>query len=88
VALPILMPSILGATVLLFANAFGAFVTAYALTGGAIPIVAVQIGAQISGDVLQDQGLGYAMAIGMVAVIAVALALYLLLQRRTERWIG
>jgi putative spermidine/putrescine transport system permease protein len=87
VALPILLPSILGAMVLLFANAFGAFVTAYALTGGTIPIVAVQIGAQISGDVLQNQGLGYAMAIAMVAVIGVAIALYLLLQRRTERWL-
>ena len=33
VALPVLWPSILGTTLLLFANAFGAIATAYALTG-------------------------------------------------------
>ncbi len=34
VALPILLPSILGTMILLFGNAFGAHATAYALTGG------------------------------------------------------
>jgi putative spermidine/putrescine transport system permease protein len=48
--------------------------------------VAVQIGAQISGDVLQNQGLGYALAMGMVFVIAIAILLYVILQRRAERW--
>ncbi len=86
VALPILMPSLLGCTVLLFGNAFGAQATAYQLTGGTIPILAVRIGAQISGDVLHDVGLGYAMAMGMVGVMAGAIGLYLLLQRRAERW--
>ena len=37
VALPILLPSILGCTVLLFGNAFGAQATAYQLTSGQIP---------------------------------------------------
>src|SRR5262249_54285490 len=36
VALPILMPSILGTMVLLFGNAFGAQATAFALTGGSL----------------------------------------------------
>jgi putative spermidine/putrescine transport system permease protein len=86
VALPILLPSILGAMILLFANSFGAFATAYQLTGGVIGIVAIQIGAQIRGDVLQNQGLGYALAMGMVFVMAVAILLYVVLQRRAERW--
>lgn len=86
VALPILMPSLLGSTILLFGNAFGAQATAYQLTGGTIPILAVKIGAQISGDVLHDVGLGYAMAMGMVVVMAVAIGLYIALQRRAERW--
>ena len=33
IALPILLPSILGAMILLFGNAFGAYATAYALVG-------------------------------------------------------
>ncbi|HND48337.1 MAG TPA: hypothetical protein PLL95_07230, partial [Anaerolineales bacterium] len=49
VAMPILLPPLLGATILLFGNAFGAYATAYALTGGTLPIVTIQIGAQIRG---------------------------------------
>ena len=87
VALPILLPSILGSMILLFGNAFGAYATAYALTGGALPIITIQIGAQIRGDVLHNPGLGYAMAMGMVVIMAVSLAGYSWLQGRTERWL-
>jgi putative spermidine/putrescine transport system permease protein len=87
VAMPILLPSILGSMILLFGNAFGAYATAYALTGGTLPIVTIQIGAQIRGDVLHNPGLGYAMALGMVVIMAISLAGYSLLQSRTERWL-
>lgn len=87
VALPILLPSILGAMILLFGNAFGAYATAYALTGGRIGLVTIQIGAQIRGDVLYNPGLGYAMAVGMVVIMAISLTGYSLLQARTERWL-
>ena len=87
IALPILLPSILGATILLFGNAFGAYATAYALTGGRLGIVTIQIGAQIRGDVLHNPGLGYAMAMGMVFIMAVSLAGYSWLQAKTERWL-
>lgn len=88
VALPILMPSLLGTMILLFGNAFGAYATAYALTGGRINLVSILIGAQISGDALQNPGLGNALALGMVAVMAVSIAAYTWLQQRTSRWIG
>jgi putative spermidine/putrescine transport system permease protein len=87
IALPVLLPSILGSMILLFGNAFGAYATAYALTGGALPIVTIQIGAQIRGDVLHNPGLGYAMAMGMVFIMAVSLAGYSWLQGRTEKWL-
>lgn len=87
VALPVLMPPILGSMILLFGNAFGAYATAYALTGGSLPIISIQIGAQIRGDVLYNPNLGYAMALGMVLIMAVSIALYSWLQNRTERWI-
>ena len=87
VAMPVLLPSILGSMILLFGNAFGAYATAYALTGGALPIITIQIGAQIRGDVLHNPGLGYAMALGMVAIMAVSLAGYAWLQGWTERWL-
>ncbi len=87
VAMPILLPSILGTMILLFGNAFGAYATAYALTGGSLPIITIQIGAQIRGDVLHNPGLGYAMALGMVVIMSISLVGYSWLQRRTERWL-
>jgi putative spermidine/putrescine transport system permease protein len=87
VALPILTPSILGAMILLFGNAFGAQATAFQLTGGTLNLVPIVIGAQIRGDVLHNPGLGYAMAMGMVAIMGVSIGLYTILQRRAERWL-
>jgi len=87
IAFPVLLPSLLGAVILLFGNAFGAYATAYALTGGTLPIVTIQIGAQIRGDVLHNPGLGYAMAMGMVLIMAISLAGYSWLQKLSERWL-
>ena len=86
VALPILMPSLLGSTILLFGNAFGAYATAYALTR-TLNIVTVLIGAQISGNVLYNPNLGYALAFGMIVVMAISIGLYTWLQRQTARWL-
>ncbi len=60
VALPILWPSLLGTTLLLFANAFGAIATAYAADGSSLNIVPILLYAQIRGDVLHNPNLGYA----------------------------
>ena len=86
VALPILAPTLIGTMILLFGNAFGAQATAYQLTSGQIPLVPLLIGNQISGDVLHNPGLGYAMAMGMVIIMAASIAVYTVLQRRAERW--
>jgi putative spermidine/putrescine transport system permease protein len=87
VALPVLMPSLLGSMILLFGNAFGAQATAYQLTGGFINLVTILIGNQLTGDVLHNKGLGYALAMGMVAILGVTLLAYAWLQRRSERWL-
>jgi putative spermidine/putrescine transport system permease protein len=87
IALPILLPSILGTMFLLFANAFGAYATAYALTGGSLPLITIQLRAQIQGDVLHNPSLGYAMAMGMIIIMAVSTLGYIWLQSRSERWL-
>lgn len=87
VAFPILLPSLLGTMILLFANAFGAHATAFALTGGTYNLVTILIGAQMRGDVLRDPGLGYALAVGMVIIMTISITGYTLLQRRAERWL-
>ena len=87
VALPILTPSLLGTVILLFGNAFGAQATAFALSGGSINIVTIAITRQIRGDVANDPGVGYALAMGMVVIMAISIGIYSLLQRRSERWL-
>jgi putative spermidine/putrescine transport system permease protein len=86
VALPILWPTLLGTLALLFANAFGAVATAYALTGSSLSIVPILLFAQIRGDVLQDPHLGYALAFGMIVLTGIGNALYIWMRTRAERW--
>lgn len=87
VALPILTPSILGATLLLFGSAFGAYATAYALTGGSIYLITIVIAQQIRGDVLNNPYEGYALAVGMIVIMGITILAYNVLQRRTSRWL-
>ena len=87
VALPVLWPSILGATLLLFASAFGAYATAEALTGGSIPLATIFVSQQIRGDVLNNPNEGYAVAFGMVIIMSLCIVLYIFLQQRTARWL-
>jgi putative spermidine/putrescine transport system permease protein len=87
VVIPVLWPSFLGTVVLLFANAFGAVATAYALTGPSLNIVPIQLFAQIRGDVLYNPNLGYALAFGMIVITGLANLSYIWLQRRSERWL-
>ncbi len=85
VALPVLWPSIMGAMLLLFANAFGAVATAYALTGSSLNIVPILLFAQIRGDVLHNPNLGYALALGMVVITGISNAGYIWLRSKSER---
>lgn len=86
VGLPVLMPSILGAVILLFGNAFAAYATAYSLTSGTVNIVPLLIGAYYNGNVLDNPHLAQALALGMFVVLAVMMMLYIPLQRRAARW--
>jgi putative spermidine/putrescine transport system permease protein len=87
VALPVLWPTLLGTTLLLFANAFGAVATAYALTGSSLNIVTILLFAQIRGDVLHNENLGYALALGMILITGLSNTAYIWLRARSERWL-
>lgn len=86
IALPILMPTLLGTMILLFGNAFGAYATAYAFSGSFINLVSIVIGAQIQGDVLYNPGLGNALALGMILIMSVCMLGYIAMGRRAARW--
>ena len=87
VGLPVLWPNLLGTLSLLFANAFGAIATAYALTGSSLNIVPILLYAQIRGDVLHNPGLGAALALGMIVITALANVIYIVVRTRAERWL-
>jgi putative spermidine/putrescine transport system permease protein len=88
VAGPVLAPAFLGATLLLFANAFSAYATAAALVSQGSPIVPLKIRGFLTSEViLGQQNLGKALGFGMIVVVAVVMALYALVQRRAARWL-
>jgi putative spermidine/putrescine transport system permease protein len=87
IGMPVLWPNLLGTLSLLFANAFGAIATAYALTGSSLNIVPILLYAQIRGDVLHNPGLGAALALGMIVITALANIVYLVIRTRAERWL-
>ena len=85
VALPVLMPSMLGAIILLFGNAFAAYATAYGINANA-KLITILIGAYYSGNVLDNPHLSQAMALGMFVVLSLMMVMYIPLQRRAARW--
>jgi putative spermidine/putrescine transport system permease protein len=88
IALPILLPSLIAAALLLFANSFAAFATAYALAQGAINLVPILISFVVNGNVSLDTGLGNALATGMMIILFIAFAIYAAMLRRVSKWQG
>ncbi len=88
VAFPLLTPPFLGAFLLLFANAFAAYATAAALISQGGIIIPLQIRAAMTSEtVLGQENVAKALALGMVVVVAVAMALYSWMQRRSSKWL-
>jgi putative spermidine/putrescine transport system permease protein len=88
VAAPVLAPSLFGSTALLFCSSFSAYATAEALTNGTLSLTSVQIGAVLSGNVLTGQeNVGAALALDMIIVVVPLTLVYVLMERRTARWL-
>ncbi len=87
VAGPILLPSLLGSFLLLFANAFSAFATAAALISQQSVLVPLEIESALRNE--NDLGMdayAQALALGMILVVAIVMALYAALMKRAARW--
>ncbi|HEX2704387.1 MAG TPA: hypothetical protein VHM65_01405 [Candidatus Lustribacter sp.] len=88
VGAPILLPSFVGATLLLFTNAFSAYATAAALVSQGSPLLPLAIGGTFSGEVITGQeNVGKAMALAMVVVVAIVMVFYAWLDKRSSRWL-
>ena len=87
VGVPLLSPSLLGGFLLLFANAFSAYATAFALSSGGTRLVSVQIRFFLQGNTITGKSnLGYALAAWMIIVMIVAMSGFLALRRVSEKW--
>jgi putative spermidine/putrescine transport system permease protein len=86
IGLPILAPSLIGGFILLFANSFGAYATAWTLTGPEISLVPIQIAALIRGEVQLDPGAADALASLSLLVMAACVVGYQIAIRRARRF--
>ena len=85
---PVLLPSFLGCVLLLFGSGLSAYATAEAMTNGAIPLTSIQIGSFLNGNVIAgEQNVGKALGLGLVIIIAIAMLIYVALQRRAAKWL-
>ncbi|HET7029448.1 MAG TPA: hypothetical protein VFI34_02970 [Candidatus Limnocylindrales bacterium] len=87
VGVPVLMPSIVAGTVLLFVSSMGAYATAQALIGSRINLMTIQISILRRGEILYQPAQADAMATVLLLMVALSVLAYHLIQRRAQRWI-
>lgn len=85
IGFPVLLPGIVGTFSILFANAMGAYASAYALTGSNYNLVPIRIGALVSGDIFARPELGSALAVLLGLTLAAALLVNEWLTRKIRR---
>jgi putative spermidine/putrescine transport system permease protein len=87
IGIPVLMPSIIAGTVLLFVSSMGAYATAQALIGSRINLMTIQISILRRGEILYQPAQADAMATVLLLMVAVSVLAYHLIQKRAQRWI-
>lgn len=85
IGIPVLLPSIVGTFSILFANAMGAYATAYALVLTNFNLLPIQIGSLTTGDVFPRQELASAMAIILFILLVAAMLVNEKMLRLTRR---
>jgi len=75
IGIPTLLPSVFSTFTLLFANAMGAYATAYYLVSSSYNLVTIRIGALISGDIRTRPELGSALAVTLALTLILTMLL-------------
>jgi putative spermidine/putrescine transport system permease protein len=70
VGLPILLPPLLGTFILLFANAMGAYASAFALTSGNFNLLTIRIASLVSGDLFLEPETAAALSVLLMGLLA------------------
>lgn len=85
IGIPVLLPSVVGTFSILFANAMGAYATAYALVLRNFNLLPIQIGSLVTGDVFPRQELASALAIILFLIMVAATLINERMIRLTRR---
>lgn len=88
VGLPVMAAPFTAALALLFANALGAYATAWGLSGGKLSLFTIQIAFEVNGDVSFDPGKASAMSLTLALIMACSIVIAQLLARRAQRWLS
>ncbi|MCS1391395.1 ABC transporter permease subunit [Lysinibacillus boronitolerans] len=73
IGIPVMLPGIVGTFSVLFANAMGAYASAYALTSSNYNLVAIRIGSLIKGDIFAQPELASAIAVILAVTMVTAM---------------
>lgn len=82
VAVPVLAPALFGTFIILFANALGAYATAYALTNGNFNILPIRIASLIAGNLTLEPNMAAALALVLVSLMMLMTLIHQYLLRR------
>ncbi|MCM2534435.1 ABC transporter permease subunit [Neobacillus pocheonensis] len=85
IGLPVLLPSIAGIFSILFANAMGAYATAYALVGSNYNLLSLQIASLVASDVALKPQLGSALGVLLASTMIMAMWFNQRMMRRFRR---
>jgi putative spermidine/putrescine transport system permease protein len=85
IGVPILAPALMSSFLLLFANSFGAYATAWTLTGPDVNLVTVQIGSLIRGEVQLEPELADALAVVSLCIMSLCVCGYIALGNQSRR---
>jgi putative spermidine/putrescine transport system permease protein len=83
IALPVMMPAVLGTWILLFANAMGAYASAYALMGSNYNLVTIRISSLVAGDLFLEPNLAAALSVLLIAMLMVLVTVNQMLLKKS-----
>jgi putative spermidine/putrescine transport system permease protein len=83
IGLPVIMPAVLGTFILLFANAMGAYASAYALMTSNYNLVTIRISSLVAGDIFLEPNLAAALSVLLVALLVVLVTVNQMLLKKS-----
>ena len=88
VGLPVMLAPFAASLALLFASGLGAYATAWAMTGGSLSLMTIQIAFEVNGDISYDPGTASALSLILAALMAVSILAAQVLSRKAQRWLS